>query len=96
MSRRQHSRSKQNARTVPTAQRRAYVAELRERGITYAQIADAVRQRFPDTCPPTYDQRYAYVDVRYILDQAADVTIEAKRPLRALANARLERLHAAF
>lgn len=88
--------SRQSPARVHVDQRRALVAELRERGFSYAVIADAVRARFPDTCPASYNQRYAYQDVRYILDQAAEVTIKAKAPLRALANARLERLHAAF
>jgi hypothetical protein len=85
-----------SARKVHAEQRRALVAELRERGASYQLIADAVRQRFPETTPAGYDFKAAYRDVRYVLDRAAEVTIRAKAPLRALHTARLERMHLAF
>ena len=88
--------SKQNARHVHAEQRRALVIELRERGATYRTIVEVVRQRFPDTCPPSYNERQAYYDVRYVLDCALERQAKAREPLRQLHFQRLERMHLAF
>lgn len=53
---------------VRAEKRRNFAFQLRSAGLTYNEIVEAVRNQFPDEVPPSYDNRYAYNDVKLMLD----------------------------
>ena len=54
---------------LDTAERRAFVLQLRKGGATYMTIAQAARELFgEDALPNGWDERYAYKDVKRELD----------------------------
>ena len=59
----------QTSDLLDTAERRAYVFQLRKGGATYAAIAQAVIDKFGlDALPRGWDERYAYKDIKRELD----------------------------
>jgi len=59
----------QTSDLLETAERRAYVFQLRKAGATYAAIVKAAIDKFGvDALPNGFDERYAYKDVKRELD----------------------------
>ena len=55
---------------LATAERRQYVCALRAAGATFQQIADQVANEFGlEKLPKGWDERYAYNDVKRVLDK---------------------------
>jgi len=55
---------------LATAERRQYVCTLRAAGATFKQIADqAIRDYSLEKLPKGWDERYAYKDVKAVLDK---------------------------
>ena len=55
---------------LKTAERRQYVCALRAAGATYHQIADQAAKEFGlDRLPKGWDHRFAYKDVKRVLDK---------------------------
>ena len=53
-----------NGTHLKTAERRAFVLDLRKSGATYRDIAIAAKKKFGDALPGGWDCRYAYKDVK--------------------------------
>ena len=60
-------------KTIPShvnaLERRKFAMELRASGVMYADIAIAVKQKFGDKAPASYDERMAWRDVMIIIDK---------------------------
>lgn len=85
--------SETRAQLVETAERRAFVTDMRKSGATYRQIADATIKRFGvERLPAGYDERYAWQDVKRELDRLNRERTENTRQIRELELLRLDRL----
>jgi len=82
-----------NGELIKTAERRAFVLNLRRSGATYAFIAEAARKHFgEDQLPQGWDCRYAYKDVKRELQKIRDDIGEAVEEIRTLELERLDSL----
>lgn len=78
---------------INTAERRTLVFELRKAGMTYRQIAEAVRNQLgSDVLPKGWDERYAYKDVKRVTDRLARHLALQAEELRELELARLDEM----
>jgi len=78
---------------LETAQRRAFVLQLRKAGVTYPNIARAAIEKFGvDRLPRGWDERYAYKDVKRELDKIRVEISESASNVLALELQRLDAL----
>ena len=78
---------------LKTAERRAFVLQLRKAGATYRSIASACLSRFgADQLPAGWDERYAYKDVRRELDTLREQMSIDVEEIRTLELERLDSL----
>ena len=82
---------------IATAERRAFVLDLRRSGANYRDIAATVIQRFGiENLPNGYDSRYAWQDVKRELDRLNKERDEGAAAVRRLELERLDRMLAAI
>jgi len=63
-------KAKTNPQFIKTAERRAFVLELRKSGANYQQISEATIKKFGlGNLPEGWDERYAYKDISRELDR---------------------------
>ena len=78
---------------LATAERRAYVLQLRRGGATYRDIAGNVLNTFgADKLPQGWDERYAYKDVKRELDRVRGEIAESAEDVLTLELERLDRM----
>jgi len=78
---------------IDTAERRAFVMNLRKSGATYRQIAAAASERFGlENLPKHWDERSVWKDVRRELDKLASEIGDAAGDVRLMNYERLLRL----
>lgn len=83
--------SKTSARIIETAKRRAYVLKLRRAGWTYEKIAQATLNQFgADQLPAGWDTRYAYKDVKRVLDKLHENNAETAEDIRQIVTMRMD------
>ena len=75
-----------------TMLRRKEALELRKLGFTYREIADGMITKYADKLPPTYDERYAYRDVKQEINEIVSETKETAREVIELELQRLDEL----
>ena len=78
------------------AERRAIVIDLSRKGLTFPQIAQAMHAQYPDKVHPNYDQRHAYRDVKWCLQ---NIRVEMALPTeerREMETQRLDGLRAVY
>lgn len=82
---------------LETARRRRRVVELRQRGDTWASIAETVRAEYgADALPSGWDRRYAHKDFRRLLQKLREEAQEAARDVRDLELRRLDTMQRAL
>lgn len=83
--------SKQTSDLLKTAERRAYVLQLRKGGATYDAIAQAAIDKFGvEHLPAGYDCRYVWKDVRRELDRLRAEIAESSEAIVTLEEQRLD------
>ena len=88
---------KTTSRLVKAAERRAFVLNLRKKGMTYRKIAEEVHAAFPsDDIPKGYDCRLAWQDVMRELRKLNEERHEGAEEIRRLQAVRLDALLFAF
>lgn len=84
---------KTSAKQIETAERRAYILELRKAGADYRTIAHKTIDKFgEDNLPKGFDERYAWTDVKRELDRLNTERAEDTLEIRTLELERLDRL----
>jgi len=79
---------------IETAERRAFVLNLRKRGVNYRQIAQLAIQQFgAERLPAGWDERYAYKDVKRELARLRKEIAEDAEAVRTLELERLDALY---
>lgn len=82
-----------SGRQIETAERRAYILELRKAGANYRTIAENVVKKFgSDMLPKGFDERYAWMDVKRELERINSERAEDTLEIRSLELERLDRL----
>lgn len=75
-------------KTIPShvnaLERRKFATELRASGVLYADIALAVKQKFGDKAPASYDERMAWRDVMIVLDKYKKDLAETAEDVRTM------------
>jgi len=91
------AKAQTSGEALTTAERRAFVLELRKAGMTYRKIAQAALGRFgADALPDTWGERYAHKDVTRELERLRSEIAEDGEAVRQLELDRLDRLTEAF
>lgn len=85
---------KASAARAKAAERREMAWELRKHGYSYRKIAEALRQR--PGVPASYSKSQAERDIRTVLEELQERTIEEAAEARTLAMARLDDMLAAW
>ena len=83
--------TRQTSDLLDTAERRAYVFQLRKAGATYDAIAQAAIDKFgADALPAGYDCRYAWKDIKRELDRLRGEIADAANDIIELETQRLD------
>lgn len=77
-------------------QRRQYVFSLRCTGASFTTIYEAVKRRFPDTLPKSYNRRHCYNDVMLELTTIREELAKDVEAVRALELQRLDQMQLAI
>lgn len=87
-------RNSKTDRELNASKRRALVISLRRAGATYEQIADECISEFGiDNLPLGWDSRYAYNDLKRVLEKAKAETEETAEEIKSIELARLDEMH---
>jgi len=83
--------------TITVSERKAYAMKLRTAGLNYREIHQEMIKRYgKDALPSTYDERYAYRDVKAELDRLRSSSLDTAQDLRLLELDRLDQLQTAI